>query len=204
MTHDTLVNLALGSHFAILGIAVVCFFKCADRTAMFKNSFENHSATMLRIKERIYVDLSLALKPLFAEQNEKIVGVLDFFEPGGEYWQEEKVNTQETEAYRNAIMRFLTDNVSALADFKDLNLFVARCKYWAGYLRWGLLIVFGAQLIQLFIIGVIDKTCGHCFGDNTIITLILVSVIFIGNCFLPLPLLLYYHGKADAYGSKYD
>jgi hypothetical protein len=204
MTHDTLLNLALGAHVTILGIAIVCFFKCADRTAMFENSFKNHSMTMCRIKERIYGDLSLALKPLFTQQDEKIIGILKVFEPGGECWQEKKVNAQETENYRNAIAGFLNDNVSALADFKNLNLLVDRCKYWAGYLRWGLLFVLGNQLIQLLIIGVIEKICGHCFENSTIIILIFISTVFVGNCFVPLPLLLYYHGKADRYESKYD
>jgi hypothetical protein len=204
VNHEVLINSLLGFHGAVFVIAIGCFWKCVDRTAMFASSYKNYENTIRKIKERIFGDLSLALKPLFSHPDEKAIGILNLFGPEGEYWKEEEANVQETEEYKNAVMGFIKDNASALADFKTISSLVRKCKYWAGYLRWSIFGVLILQAISLFLFWVLDKIYGHTFGNLTIYVIVGVSVIFIINGFLSLPLLLYYHGKADDYGSKYD
>jgi hypothetical protein len=184
-------------------VALTAFYKCHDRTGMFEHSFKNHPIIIQKIKERIFNELSLTLKPFFTKPRNSVIKIITDFEPGGGAWQEGHVDTQESEQYRNAIDSFLDSNVNTLAIFRKITTMEKRCRFLADYLSWSVLIVIILQGIYLIVFGVLDKMCGKCMNNCIIILLITSDILFIINCFLPLPFSLYYHKKIDTYGRKY-
>lgn len=203
MTHTTLIDWALGIHLSVLGMSLIGFFKCADRTAMFKNSFDLYASTIQRMKESIFGDLSTTLRPLFNQPQDRTMNVLHIFGPDGEAWREEAINSQETEQYRNLIQRFIDSNTNAMSDFRTLNLICDRCKFWAGYLSWSIMIVLVLQGAALVYCGIIDKAFDLCSKNWPVYTLIVITVCLVVNAFISLPFLLYFHGRIDKYGRQY-
>ncbi len=205
MTHTLLIDWALGIHGTVFVLSLVSFFKCADRTAMFERSFSTSIDIIQRIKERIFIELSTTLEPLFSQPSEKAIKELSILRPDGEAWKEEgSVNPQETEEYKNALHSMINNYTKAMADFRTLNTIVDRCKYWAGHLSWSILIVLIIQGVALIYCGIIDKASSLCSKDYPVYTFIIVTVCLIINSLFSLPFLLYYHGRIDGYGREYN
>lgn len=205
MTHTALIDWALGIHGSVFALSLVCFFKCADRTAMFERSFGSSIDTIQRIKERIFVELSMTLKPLFSQPPDEAIKVLGILRPDGEAWKEEgAVNPQETEDYKNALHSLINNYTKAMADFRTLNTIVARCKFWAAYLSWSILIILIIQGVALIYCGIIDKAFNLSSKDYPVYSFIIFTVCLLINSFFSLPFLLFYHGRIDKYGREYN
>lgn len=203
MNHEALVNLMLGFNGTVLVIGLTAFYKCHDRTGMFEHSFKTHPLLLQKIKEKIFTQLSLAIKPLFTQPRDAAIKIICSFEPGGSAWQEGSVDTQETEAYRNALNAFVNDNIGALAVYRNVSTMINKCSFWADYLSWSIFALLVVQLLSMLVFGVIDKVCGKCIEDHYIITFLFLQVVMIVNCLLPLPFSLYYHKRIDTHGKKY-
>ena len=206
MTHSTLINWALGIHGVVFVIALPIFFKYADRTNMFERSFKISLDTIQRIKERIYAELTITLKPLFGQPEGKAIKIMEILRPDGEAWTEEsvRVNPQETEAYKNAIYGLINNYTMAMGDYRILKTTIDRCKFWAGYLNWSILAVLITQGLAIIYCGIIDKAFGLCSKDFPAYSFVFLTVCLIVNSFYSLPFLLFYHGRIDKYGREYN
>ena len=206
MTHSSLINWALGTHGTVFIIALTSFFKYADRTTMFERSFKISMDTIQRIKERIYGELSITLRPLFDQPQGEAIKILEILRPDGEAWTEETVGVspQETEDYKNAIYGLIKNYTMAMGDYRIVKTTIDRCKFWAGYLSWSILSVLIMQGLALIHCGIIDKAFCLCSKDFPVYAFMLVTVCLIINCFFSLPLLLFYHGRIDKYGREYN
>ncbi len=206
MTHSTLINWAIGIHSTVFFIALASFFKCADRTTMFERSFKISADTIQRIKERIYAELSITLKPLFGQPQSETIKIMEILRPDGEVWKEERagVNPQETEDYKNAIYGLINNYTMAMGDYRILKTTIVRCKFWAGYLSWSILAVLIIQGLALIYCGIIDKAFGLCSKDFPAYSFMFLTVCLIVNSFYSLPFLLFYHGRIDKYGREYN
>lgn len=204
MTHTALIGLALKINAPVLFIAIVSFFKCADRTAMFERSFSFSTDIIQRIKERIFVELTTTLKPLFLQPQDEAINVMDDLRPDGEAWKEGAIDPQGTEDYKNALHRLINDYTKSMSDFRSLKTIVDRCRFWAGYLAWSILFVLIMQGVGLCYCGIIDKAFSLCSKDLPVYIIIIFSVVSFFNALIPLPFLLHYHGRIDKYGREYN
>lgn len=204
MTHTALIDSALAIHVSVFIISIVSFFKCADRTAMFEKSFSISKDTIQKIKERIFEELTTTLKPLFRQPQDEAIKVLDVLRPGGEAWKEGAIDPQGTEDYKNALHSLINDYTKSMADFRSLKTIVDRCRFWAGYLSWSILLVLIMQGAALGYCAIIDKALSLCSKNLPVYILIVFSIVLIINALLSLPFLLYYHGRIDKYGREYN
>ncbi len=204
MTHTALIGLALKINGAVFLIAIVSFFKCADRTAMFERSFSFSTDIIQKIKERIFVELTTTLKPLFCQPQDEAIMVLDVLRPDGEAWKEGAIDPQGTEDYKNALHRLINDYTKSMADFRSLKTIVDRCRFWAGYLGWSILLVIIMQGVGLGYCGIIDKALSLCSKNLPVHIIIVFSIVSVINALLSLPFLLHYHGRIDKYGREYN
>lgn len=205
MTHTALIGLALKINGPVFLLAIVIFFKCADRTAIFERSFSFSTDIIQRIKERIFVELTTTLKPLFRQPQDKAINVLSILRPDGEAWKEEPaVDPQGTEDYKSALHSLINNYTKAMADYRSLIKIVSRCKFWAGYLGWSILIVIIMQGVGLGYCVIIDKALSLCSKNLPVYIIIVFSIVSFANALLSLPFLLYYHGRIDTYGREYN
>jgi len=204
VTHTALIDLVLAFHGSVLIISIIFFFKYADRTAMFEKSFSISGDTIQKIKEKIFEELTTTLKPLFRQRQDEVIKIMGDLRPDGEAWKEEAIDPQGTEDYRNSLHSLIKVYPKSMADFRSLKAIVDWCRFWAGYLSWSMFFVLLMQGVALGYCAIIDKIFGLCAKNLPVYILIAFSIVSIINALLPLPFLLYYHGRIDKYGREYN
>lgn len=201
MTHTALIDWVLTFHGSVLVISIMFFFKYADRTSMFEKSF---SISDEKMKERIYGELTATLKPLFSQSQDKVIKVLGDLRPDGEAWEEEAVDPQGTEDYKNSLHRLINKYPKSMADLRSLKTIDDWCRFWAGYLSWSMFSVLIMQGVALGYCAIVDKIFDLYTKSPPVYILVAFSIVSIINALIPLPFLLYYHGRIDKYGREYN
>lgn len=198
---DTLIDWSLGIHFAIF-LGAISFYKfvVAD---IAKDIIKNGKNISKKIEVRIFSELSNTLKPLFEEEKDKAIAVINLWLEGAGEYNERLVDLQGTEQYKNSIFDFINSNVNSIADFRYLMLSIDKCLFWKRYLRWSNYILIALDLIAI-IIEVVFKIFNVC-NDNKMVVMLLLAFAFILiiNCVWSLWPLHIHQDRIEKYEKNY-
>jgi hypothetical protein len=200
MTHETIVNVAVGGHFGVLVFALAGFHKWGFSSSEFKTWKKETYQTLENLKIKISEKLEESLKPVFDGFGRVIKS--NILDSGGHYC-EKPVNPVGSESYRNALFEFVDNNVDELVDYKLLKRTRKAFGFWTAYLSWSILGLVILEGVILGMVGVIDKLLGYCVPDVIVNWSVLPTGIAVLSCFLALPFSLAYYGKGIRYGEQY-
>lgn len=199
---DAIVDWSLAGHIAI-AVASLSFYKFI-LVEIFKDIIRNAKILSKKIEQRIFAELSTTLKPLFKEEDSKTIIILDQWADSIGGYNEKPTDLQGSDLYMNALYDFINSNANSMADFRNLTLYIDKCLFWKRYLKYSAYILVGFNLIA----AVFESYCKVYQVLNNdkmvIMGLLLISFIFIINCFCSLWPLNLYQDKIENYERKYD
>ena len=205
MTHEQLVNVAIGGHFAVLGLAVFAFFKYGFRSGDFRTWFDDTAKTLNNIGKRILLELWEKLKPVFDKADSTVSS--EILDAGGRY-HERAVDPKRNQAYQNALfdalVDFIENNSNEMVYYRCLLSTRSAWRFWSNYLSWSILVLMILEAAIIGLIGCVDKLGGYCLPDFLIYWSILPTVVSTLSCFLALPFLLFHYGRGMKYKERYD
>jgi hypothetical protein len=191
VTHETLINIVLGAHFAILSAAFAVWLYFSIFSNNYRNWRNDIEDALRKLKRDIAVSLSEKLKPILKNAGAATNNILD---SNGNYL-EKVVDPTEGESYLNALFGFINDKTHEMARYRSLFLTHNACSFWAAYLTWSVLILMVLEIIILTIIGYYEKLDGNNISDLQIKVSFSISGIVILFCFLGLVFLIINHNK---------
>jgi len=205
MTHEQLVNVAIGGHFAVLGLAVFAFFKCGFRSIDFRTWFDDTGRILNNIGRRVSVELWEKLKPVFDSADSAVSS--EILDPDGRYF-ERAVDPKRNEGYQNALfdalLDFVENNADEMVHYRSLLSTRSAWHFWTSYLSWSILVLMILEAAILGLVGGVDKLGGYCLPDSVIHWSILPTVVGALSCFLALPFSLLHYGRGMKYKERYD
>ncbi|MBW8000688.1 MAG: hypothetical protein FVQ80_01530 [Planctomycetes bacterium] len=191
MTHETLIQLVLGSHAAILGSAFLGFIRFSSFSSSFRDWRNDIEETLKSVKRTLAINLGEKLKPILENAGTTTINILD---SGGNYCEAE-ISPTAGESYRNTLFDFINDKAHEMARYRSLLLAHEAYSFWASYLSCTIIILMVVEFLTLAIIGYFGILNGENISDLLIILSFSISGIGVIVCFFGLIFLLINHNK---------
>ena len=205
MTHEQLVNVAIGGHITVLSVGVIAFFKWGFRSGDFRVWFEDTDKILNNIRRRIAIGLWEKLKPVFDSADSAVSS--EILDADGRYF-ETPVDPKRNEGYQNALfdslLDFIENNADQMVHYRVLLSTRRAWCSWTRYLSWSILILVIFEVGGLSLIGGVDKLLGRYLPDWIIYCSFLPTALGGLSCFCALPFSLYYHTKGTKYVEQYN
>lgn len=200
MTHLELTRVLLGSHVAVLLVAITAYYKYGDRTEVLKNSLQGTDNVLEHMRRRISVGLAEKLRPVFsADPKAVITSILD---QSGNPYSEIVISPVGGEEYRDALFDYVENAPEVLVDYRSLILARnAWCK-WVKSLSWSILfLLFWQALIVL--LGFLESIDQISLSDTAIKHSTYVTALLGAICLIVLMPIIHNHDTIIEYRRKY-
>lgn len=168
----------LGAHAVVLPLSLAGLYRYSDRSNLFKKSLGDTDDLLARMRTKVASAIEEELAPVFrrAEGEPRIVS------PHG--YSERPTDPVSSDAFREAIHRFVHSEVDALADYEQVYRSRNRWCHWARMLSWTVLVLSFWEVVCVAVLGLLAKFFGIQIADGVVAGSFAPTTVLVLNFFI--------------------
>jgi len=190
-------------HATVLSASLFALYKFGENSATVKAINEAFEKTVSKLRLEIANQLRICLRPVFSKQESQI-DINAILDDRGDPFHAEPESPEGTLAYKEALLDFVTEKKTALADYSALRQSRKGWLFWNQARSWVALASSTWEFVATSGIGICYKIANFDPGIELLnYTLIISAVIFLAF-FITVTMAMFFHSRFMELSNSYE